>query len=543
MNPRTILPVIALLLASSYGLFVQAATAQNSILAIGHVDDNTGNLINSAHTLGAGGSVASSRNGVGDYTITLTSPGAFVGNVPMDFLVEVTAKWATSNDDVARATIDSVNANEVTILVHTSDLEDPSNVNTAEARDLPFFFTVYRTPTAFPDPGATKFLFATGKVDANGDLLSGVGVNGIAVQSSRNGEGDYFITLSKTGSFAGDSEDDYVVILTVEDNTDQDQAIRGDTVSVVSDDEVVVNVHTDDVQTNAGDDTVAPEDTEFFFTIYKIPAGTGAGLADSRLLVAMASVAGGSGNLFTPGFSFDGGTVASSRTAEGDYQVVITSLNAFAGRVADDFVLQLHLNQGNHDDIFINGRLLVTDDSTLTIDVQTQDLEVDGQALGVPEDANFFLLVLDAGVSVQPDLRIGRKKNLTLQFGDGVYNAGAAGQKISVGVPATGKKKYWFTLENDGRVSDDVFLKAKRSGKKIKAKYFRLTGGRENVTASMTTASYIVDSVPPGKLIRYEAQAKYTNPLIRPSKTLRFLARGQFDQARRDANKATLSPK
>jgi hypothetical protein len=532
-HPLGILSIIAI---GFLGIASAASAQDDHVIAIGKVNSN-GTLANSANTVS--GVVASVRNGAGDYTVTVTAAGAFTGTVSDDYVGEVTVEDNGSDDQVAKIAVTNVTDDVLTFLVHIDDVEDDTDTDLAEPTDDVFFFSVYRFPAAVPAAGLTRYLIAAAKVSATGLFLGGTGVGGIVVASSQLGTGDYEVTLTKAGAFSGAAIDDIVLQLSLNGTGTDDDAIRGEVVSL-TDDVITINVHIDDIQDEANDTTAVPQNDTFHLVVYRI--GPALGLANSKLLAAMGRVAGATG-ILTRGAAFEGGAIGSVRTGTGRYTVTITSPGAFAGKEDNQYVIHVAMDAGGSRDEVIEGDISLPDDNTLTLTVIVNDGEQSGGDVGVADDENFYFLIYDAGPHFQPDLRIGRTKNLTQQSGDNIYNAGAVDQKINVGLPITGKKRYFLSLENDGNLIDDIFLKAKRSGNKIKSKYFRLTGGRQNVTAAITSLGHVVDDVPPCKIIKFEVQAKYKNPGKRPKKTLRFLARSGFLATQLDANKATLKPR
>lgn len=499
-------------MAGSVGLF-----AQENVIALGRVNP-AGTLLNGTTTVN--GVISTTFNGTGDYTVEVTSLGAFAGSDANDYVMQVTVSSTGSGDETIKASVTGVTDDVVTVNVHVDDVEDLTNPSLPFAFSASFHFVLYRIPDTLPAVGGTRFLIGTGLVDAAGTLLSGTGVGGITVSSVRDATGDYDVVLSKAGAFVGDVLNDYVLALSVRSTGEQDQAVRGAPSNAGSDDEIVFNIHTDDVQAiidaGAGD----PEDEDFYFTIYRIAPASG--LPASRLLVALARVD-NAGMLLSSPNAFDGGTMSASKVGAGDYRVTIISPGAFAGRNATEFVAHANLDQSVSADEAIMSDVTILNDDTLEVSVNINDVEQSGQALGVATDRSFFLSLFDAGAELQPDLRIGEKGSLTKMKGNDQYNATGAGQQLKLELVSTSRKKYFFALENDGNIADNVRVKEKGAGSRVRTNYFRLTGGRANVTAKVKKAGSVEEEVNPGAFVRYEGRIKYLSTDNRPGRRIRLI--------------------
>lgn len=523
----------ALMLASTVGSV--GLLAQDSIIALGRAN-SAGALLNG--TTSVNGVISSTSNGTGDYTVTVTAAGAFAGSDVNDYVVKVAVNSSGSGDESIKASVTSVTDNVVSFNVHIDDIEDLTDVDLAQPDDLPFHFTLYRVPGAFPANAGTRFLLGTGKVNGSGDLLSGAGVGGITISSVRNGTGDYSVTLSKPGGFVGDVNNDYVLSLSVSGTGTQDQVVRGAPFNLTSDDSVVFNIHTDDVQANPDSSLPTPADEDFYFTVYRIAPVEG--LPASRLLVALARV-NAAGTLLSAPNAFDGGTLSAAQNATGNYTVTIVSPGAFAGRTQSDFIAHVTLVQNFSSDEAIMSTVTIPDDDTLLVGVRINDLEQSGQIQGVPTDASFGLSLFDARAELQPDLRIGEKGSLTKMKGDNNYNATGAGQQLRLDLVSTSRKKYFFALENDGNIADNIRVKEKGAGSRVRTNYFRLTGGRANVTAKVKKAGSVAEEVNPGAFVRYEGRIKYLSADNRPGRKIRLTGTSLIAPSARDTVRLKVS--
>jgi len=334
-----------------------------------------------------------------------------------------------------------------------------------------------------------------------------------------NASGDYNVTLTKAGAFAGDVLNDYVLALSARATGDQDQAVRGAPSNAGSDDEIIFNIHTDDVQDIPDANTETPTSEDFYFTVYRIAPTNG--LPASRLLVALARVD-DAGVLLSSPNAFDGGTLSASQVGAGNYHVTIVSSGAFAGRSATEFVAHANLDQSVSADEAIMSNVTIPDENTLRVSVNINDVEQSGNDAGLPINRPFFLSLFDARAELQPDLRIGEKGSLTKMKGNNKYNVTGAGQQLKLELVSTSRKKYFFALENDGNIADNVRVKEKGAGSRMRTNYFRLTGGRANVTAKVKKAGSVEEAVNPGAFVRYEGRIKYLSTDKRPGRKIRL---------------------
>ena len=103
-------------------------------------------------------------------------------------------------------------------------------------------------------------------------------------------------------------------------------------------------------------------------------------------------------------------------------------------------------------------------------------------------------------VTVRPDITIG--KSVGGQRGDGVYNATGGGQTYT-GKSQKGKRvSAIFSVGNDGDAHSEVDVQGSRSDGYYKVKYFKLTGGRANITSQVARGG--------GFSIRYESMERRT---------------------------------
>lgn len=519
---RAIVALAALVVAS-------AATAQDSVVAIGKVS-SAGAVTNSSNTVG--GVVTATRPSVGQYFIDITSTGAFAGTDADDYVVNVGVEGSISGDVTALATVPAPTNDVLTIEVNLQSVEDSSTLNLAEARNNGFFFVVHRIPSSGAIDSGSRYLFATGRAGSGGGVTGGISPEGATVSGTRNGAGDYLLTVSKPGAFTGDSVNDYVILVTPDGLGPQDKIIRGDGDTAVSDDEIVFNVRVDDGQDETNDDSVIPTDRAYQFTIYRVAADPQPVLPASKLLRAIGKVDGSTGDLVKGASCFPGATVTGTRTGEGDYEILIEAPGQFVDSVSNEMVVQLLPEYTGVEDEVAAGRATVVDADTLRIDVGLADLETPGTDGPNAQDRDFFFVLHEAAAAPNSDLHIGRKRNLSKMKGDGRYNLNAAGQKLRVKSKGAAAR-YFFALENDADVVDTLQLRQKGKIKGVKPKFFRLSGGRKNVTAKVKSVGLEVDDMRPDKVILFQVKTRFLSDDTRKGK-IRLGSSSQLDAAKRD---------
>jgi len=504
-----------------------ALIAQDNIVALGRISGG-GALVSGT---GSPGTVITPvRNSAGDYTVTITSAGAYTGADANDFAVHVTIASPLSGDDTIKADISAVTANSITLEMNTDDVENLPSGHAAS--DNGFYFTVFRIQSTAVAENTTPYLLSAGTVSAAGSVGSSIGRHGVVASSTLSNAGEYQITLSKPGGFAGDNTNDYVLLLTLEGSEAAGYATCGDVTDVSADGSMVMTVRTDDVQSVLAAASAVPSSRAFHFSVFKttaMPVGT----TDASALVANARID-AAGNLLSGPNSLDGGTMTSVRQSIGDYRVTITSIGAFANRVSGDYVAHATLNQAGSDDDGIMTEVIWADANTLHIDVAVTDVEVIAQPEGAASDAGFYLTIMNLVTDYQPDLRIGRRSSITRMKGDNLYNSTGRGQEHKMAIKGREWSIYHFALENDGDESDAMSVNEYR-GQNMRTRYFRLTGGRRNVTASMIREGHLESSLDSGEVILYQGWAKYGAREVRSSQSLQIHVRSLSDSAMTDA--------
>ena len=93
--------------------------------------------------------------------------------------------------------------------------------------------------------------------------------------------------------------------------------------------------------------------------------------------------------------------------------------------------------------------------------------------------------------------------------GDGVYNNSGANQQAKLKLVGRKTGKVFFAIENDGTVRDRVQIRSKGGGRDLKEKYFRIDGGRRNITGNVLRSGYTQLDIYPGETVRFQGKIKY----------------------------------
>jgi len=166
--------------------------------------------------------------------------------------------------------------------------------------------------------------------------------------------------------------------------------------------------------------------------------------------------------------------------------------------------------------------------------------------------AAFSFMIVDSAQAApsadrQPDLRIGVSRSINMMRGNDIYNPTSAGQRIQVSPEGQRWSNFYFALENDGNKSenriDRVRLKGTGSPRNrvIDTKYFRLTGGRRNITAQMTATGW-PETLTEGTIVKYQGMVRYLSPSISRNQNVNIIARSRVDTSKVDAIRALVRP-
>ncbi len=479
--------------------------AQESLVGFGRVDD--GGFLESGYSA-VGGTLSSTRIGVGHYEIDFVNPGAFAGTSGSNYHIGLTVNDNSPDDELIMGDIWVVNDDNLRVEVYLADVEDDTDTMEAEARDLSFFFHVFRISGNGSTLSTTSSILATGTVASNGEIGGAVSAHGTSVTSVEVAPGEYAVTVAGPGLFAGDSEFDYSLGLTCEGPSFDDDLVRGNISSVASNDAVTIQVFTDDAQNESNDNLSNPTARGFHFVVFRAPTGSIPSPPPSSLLAAVAHVNGSGGTLYEGATGFAGGTIGVQQLGTGDYQLIISAPGAFAGRSGEDYSLQLQCIVSGHSDSAPIGRITIVDASTMQVDVGIADVEEPGTNAGTPTDEDFTILILASYAEVQGDLSLGKKLSDSAVFGNDVYSSVPASQKLKLRAKKSGKAKFFFQTGNDGNLSRDVAVSSRGKIKGVKPRIFLLSGARQNVTAAIKRNAHVLPNLAPEEKAIFKVTTK-----------------------------------
>jgi hypothetical protein len=518
-----------------------SARADDSVVALGVVASN-GALVKSANSVA--GVVATSRTAQGKFEVTVTAPGAFAGAALDDFTIEATVRSLVSDDNLAYGRATVVSDDVLTVSITTTDPEDATSPDLAVVQDSPFYFLIRTVPAGnVAMDGESRFLVGVGKVSSVGVLNSGFGVDGVVLTTSQTGTGEYAINLTKADAFVGDETDDYVLILCpFGGGFVDDETVRGGAASVASDDAVLFEVLSDDVQQAVAGNVAVPTDESFTFAIYRLTGTETNGESASRLVLAAAAVE-SNGDLDGGAIRFGEGTLTTSNPSVGNFFHDLVSAGAFAGAADSRFVAQAFVRSSGLNDEVVNAGVFVVDDNTLRVSVMITDVQAAGESTGNFQDHDHVFVVYDTDPEFGPDLSIGTKKTFSTLKGRGVQNANGAGQGIKLSLTGTAERKFFLAAENAGHSLDGIRLKGIGTAGPLNTTFFRTTGGKTNVTAEVKTGAVVADEVRPGEIIRFEGRTAYKSATARPTKTIKVRGLSGLEPASIDLVKAAVVAK
>lgn len=502
------------------------STAQDDSLVAMGIVNSSGTLLNSTNTVG--GVVSIDDNGTGNHDVVIDAAGAFAGAGINDFIVEVTRR-GSDTDDYHIGEVTARTDDKLTVTIRSADLEqDDGSPSATEAVDSAFNFLIRRLNSADSTiPSGTAHLLALGRISSGGAPTFVFGVGDIAVTSTGAGAGDYEITLTETGAFTGDNSNDYVVLAQPRNSGLADEIATLSSITTASDDNIIVNIRTFDVQTAVASGLGTAFSDDFFFTVYRIPDAPEETAPASRLLVAAANVT-STGSLLEGATSIPGGVVTATDTATGRYEVNINAAGAFFGKDPEQYIAIATIRESILIDRIVQATVLIVNENTLRVELSTQDVEEDTEAVGLLEDEDFAVAIYDAGATFQPDMHIGEKRKLSKMKGDDRYNKRGGGQGIKLKLADTMRKRFHFATENDGTSIDSFSAKQKGAGRIVILKFFRLTGGKKNVTAAVRTGKAIAQDVRPGENVIFQGFANYRSSSKTPTKKIRLTGNSEY---------------
>ncbi|MEM9017276.1 MAG: hypothetical protein AAGC68_09690, partial [Verrucomicrobiota bacterium] len=211
---------------------------------------------------------------------------------------------------------------------------------------------------------------------------------------------------------------------------------------------------------------------------------------------------------FTNGVTQDGYQISSRKRGDGWYQIFVEKPGAFRSRNKDEFVIIPTIWGNETRDEIPSSSAFIIDSDTLEVDVYTKDIQDEGDDDGFFSDCAFFVSIYDTKVNAQPDARIGHKSLPQTQAGNDRYNQSGAGQQVRTRLKKSGRGRFYFSIENDGNVSDQYSLRQTGPKKQFRTKYFLAGAGRANVTALVRSGAIIPTALRTESAQSFEAQVK-----------------------------------
>jgi hypothetical protein len=486
-----------------------------------------------------GATISTTRPSPGRYEITVAAPGAFAGDGVGDFLVQAMVRTVGFTDRACASEVTSVDPDALVASVYVSDMEDNTDLDAPEPSNLSFQFAIHRLRPSGSISPSSRYLYAAGSVTNNGALKLAVSADGSVVSCSQNGVGDYRVRFEKEGAFSG-GLDNYVILASSGSSSSFSDNILSGAPSSTNQNHVEFTIRSADVQ-NASNVNPEADDEEFHFLVYRTTDPESVATPASRLLLGMASVQGDNGILRRAATSIPDAFLTSTRSGIGRYSLVLNAPGRFEGKSIDDFIILAGINAPDFSDRSIIAEPFLIGPDSLTINIRTNDLQVNGQLLAVAADSDFFLTIHDAVAISRPDLRIGNKPSLTTMRGDDRYNTNAAGQRTRVVANPSGLSRIHFAVENDGNTTESLRVRGRAGKGLVKTRCFRLSGGKVNVSAAFRSSGDLTAELRPTTATRYRIETVLPSGSTRSRAKVRVFSKPGADPVTFDSAWAELS--
>jgi hypothetical protein len=298
---------------------------------------------------------------------------------------------------------------------------------------------------------AQESLIALGNVNTSGELDVSENTVGGVVASSRLGEGDYQVTVSAAGAFAGAVAGDFHLLASIESTASGDTTVNASVTSVTND-ILTVNFTTGDVEDTTSSFLAEARDAAVFFLIRRVDSSSAIAEGDSRYLMASGVV--NSGGTIASATGIDGVVVTSLRADTGDYFITLTKVGHFTADTTGSYVILLTPLGSSESDIAIRGDVVTaSSDDSISINVHTDDVQAAVAAdAAVPANTTFFFAAYridPASVAGVPASRL-NALNASVTSG-GVLTFGQStipGATVTASRPATGRYQVDITASN-----------------------------------------------------------------------------------------------
>lgn len=510
-------PMRAAYLVSSFFLTLLGCNspARGESLLAGGVVAPDGTLESSFNLVS--GEITSVRTSPGTYTLTLSKTNGFAGATFSDFFAETTIRSDQPGDTLASGTITAVTNDSVTLDVRIRDAEVavPPFGGGAPSDDK-FNFLLRRV-----DPGSiavepeSRFLIMAARI-AGDTSLPTVTPDGSEILTERVGEGDYRVRIVRTGGFADDAPDDYLLLLSPlsfnGQYSDTDESVRGEIEDVSDPNSVTFRIRTDDLHASPDpSDQSTPSDQTFSMAVYRVKSDEFNLGPDSSRIAGMVIHGGGTD---VKQSVFPNGVVHVTQTGVGSYEVGFHSVNAFKEGSELRFLPFVYDAGIDSTSNLLISRVLVQNPNTLSVEVRAFNVETSRGSGGTSVNARFGLLLVDTQARSRVDGTIG--PHVTKQIGRGIVNSTGFQQTLFSRVPRSGVIRFVFSVTNDGNSTEELRIR-QRFSRPDRTSFSRISGSRTDVTALIRSGATVSNDFRPGERMFFEGISKTRKDIKRRS--------------------------
>lgn len=463
------------------------------------------------------GSVTSVRTSPGRYTLTLSKTNGFAGATLSQFFVETTIRSDQPGDTLASGIITAVSDDSVTCEVKIRDAEVAiAPFGGGAPSDDKFNFLLRRF-----DPGSiavepeSRFLIMAASIA--GDIsLPTVTPDGSEILTERLGEGDYRVRIVRTGGFANDAPDDYLLLLSPLSfnglNSNADESVRGEVEDVSHPDSVTFRIRTDDLHAYPDpSDQSTPSDQSFSMAVYRVKSDQFNARPESSRIAGLVLHGGGTDVRQSV---FPNGVVDVTQTGVGSYEVGFHSVNAFEEGSELRYLPFVYDSDGSASSKLLISQVLVETPNSLSVEVKAYNVETSRGSGGTTVDSRFGLVLYDTQANSRVDGTIGPR--VTRQIGLGLVNSTGLQQTLFSRVPRSGVIRFVFSVTNDGNSTEELRI-GQRFSLSDRTSFYRISGSRADVTALIRSGAAVSSDFRPGERLFFEAISKTRKPIKRRS--------------------------
>ncbi len=141
----------------------------------------------------------------------------------------------------------------------------------------------------------------------------------------------------------------------------------------------------------------------------------------------------------------------------------------------------------------------------------------------------------------RPDIRIGKSGNSSRQAGNNQYSNSGKRQTLKVQLKKTRPAKFNLTIENDSNAYDYMKFKSSRAGRSLRMTVFRTSGRRKNITGSVAKSGFLIPSVNPGELAKFQVLIKNASSQKKGRQNFKFTGSSSLTGSKKDVAVAKVS--